>query len=344
MTSDMTETIGCDLGDKVSTLCTLSAEGTVTSRSEVKTERPSVERWLRGTPRAHLVMEVGTHSPWISGLAMNAGHRVTVVNPHAFKLITQSRRKSDKDDAEMLARAARADLELVRPVTHRQEATRVEMAVLRTRDLLVRERTRLVGHVRGTLKGFGVRAGTCAAERFHVRVKDFIPAELKEVLGVVLDQLEHLHTAIGKADASIEKLSKAHPEAKVLTSVPRVGPLTAILFTLAMEDPKRFKRSRDVGAYFGLTPGRRQSGDSDVALGITKEGDALVRRMLVQCAHQVMLKRAPDSALKRWAVAKVQTIGKKKTAIALARKLAVVLHRLLVTGKPYQPFPEGDAH
>ena len=164
MTSDTTETIGCDLGDKVTTLCTLNAEGTVTRRSEVKTDRQAMDRLFRGTARAHLVMEVGTHSPWVSGLARAAGHRVTVVNPHAFKLITQSRRKSDKEDAEMLARAARADLELVRPVQHRQESTRVELAVLRSRDLLVRERTRLVGHVRGTLKSFGVKLATCAAD------------------------------------------------------------------------------------------------------------------------------------------------------------------------------------
>lgn len=340
MTRNTTMTIGCDLGDKLTTLCVLSSDGTVTQRTDVKTERSSIERWLRTTPRAHLVMEVGTHSPWVAGLARAAGHRVTVVNPHAFKLITHSRRKSDKDDAEMLARAARADLQLVSPVEHRQDSTRVELATLRTRDLLVRERTRLVVHVRGTLKSFGVRLGSCSADRFHLRVKDSIPSELKPALELVLAQLAHLHETLQRVDAHIEQLARGHArDMKVLTSIPRVGTLTALLFLLVVEDAKRFKRSRDVGAYLGLTPGRRQSGDSDTPLGITRAGDGLLRRYLVQCAHQVMLDRAPDSALKRWALAKVATHGKKKTAVALARKLAVVMHRLLLTNASYRSFP-----
>lgn len=342
MAMNITGTIGCDLGDRETAVCTLSPEGKITSRSEVKTERQSVDRFFRQTAPAHVVMEVGTHSAWISGVATACGHTVTVVNPHVFKLISESKRKSDKSDAELLARAARADLELIRPVKHRSEGTRVDLTLMRTRDLLVRQRTTLVNHVRGTLKSFGVMPGKCGAEVFHERVKTFVPAMLESAVIPVLTQLKSLGEQLTALDASIELVAKKYEkEMSVLQSVPRVGLLTALAFRLVVENPKRFRTSRDVGAYLGLTPGRRQSGDRDVALGITKQGDAMLRRLLVQCAHQLTFKNAPDSALKRWAVAKGSggKTAKKKVAIALARKLAVLLHRLWVTGETYKHFP-----
>jgi transposase len=343
--TDTTETIGCDLGDRETTICTLSAEGKVTHRTEVKTDRDSLTRWFRNRPKAHVVMEVGTHSPWISGLARASGHRVTVINPHEFKLLSESRRKCDQGDAELLARAARADLGLVRPVTHRNEKTRADLTLLRTRDLLVRERSKLVSHVRGTLKSFGVKPGTCAPETFHQRVAPFVPELLKLALEPLLDQLGQLGQTLKKLDESIETTAKKHEKAvELLSSVPRVGTLTALAFCLVVEDPRRFKTSRDIGAYLGLTPRTRQSGDSDPQLGISKAGDALVRRLLVQCAHQMMFKNAPDSALKRWGVAKARSggkNGKKRMAVALARKVAVVMHRLWVTGEPFKAFPDG---
>jgi transposase len=344
METDTTETIGCDLGDKETTICALSSEGKVTHRTEVKTDRDSLMRWFRNRPKAHVVMEVGTHSPWISGLVQAAGHRVTVINPHEFKLISDSRRKCDQEDAELLARAARADLGLIRPVAHRSETTRAELTVLRTRDLLVRERSKLVSHVRGTLKSFGVKVGTCAAEAFHERVAPFVPEALKLALDPVLNHLAQLGQTLKTLDAGVESIAKNHEkEMKLLTSVPRVGTVTALTFCLVVEDPRRFKKSRDIGAYVGLAPGRRQSGDSDVQLGISKAGDGLLRRLLVQCAHQMMFKNAPDSALKQWGVAKAKSggkNGKKRMAVALARKLAVVLHRLWVAGEEYKAFPE----
>lgn len=345
MQTDTTETIGCDLGDKETSICALSAAGKITLRTEVKTDRDSLMRWFRNRPKAHVVMEVGTHSPWISGLVQAAGHRVTVINPHEFKLISDSRRKCDQEDAELLARAARADLGLIRPVAHRSEKTRAELTLLRTRDLLVRERSKLVSHVRGTLKSFGVKVGSCAPEAFHQRAAPFVPDLLKVALEPVLDQLAHLGATLKKLDEGIEVTAKKHEkEMKLLTSVPRVGTLTALAFCLVVEDPRRFEKSRDLGAYVGLTPARRQSGDRDVQLGISKAGDGLLRRLLVQCAHQMMFKSAPDSALKRWGVAKAKSggkNGKKRMAVALARKLAVVLHRLWVTGEEYKAFPEG---
>lgn len=345
MDTNITETIGCDLGDKETTICALGADGKVSLRTEVKTERDSLSRWFRSRPKAHVVMEVGTHSPWISGLASVSGHRVTVINPHEFKLISDSRRKSDQEDAELLARAVRADLGLVRPVTHRNEQTRAELTLLRTRDLLVRERSKLVSHVRGTLKSFGVKPGACGAEVFHERVAPFVPEPLKLALEPVLNHLAQLAQTLKKLDEGVETTAKKHgKEMELLTKVPRVGTLTALAFCLVLEEPKRFKTSRDVGAYLGLAPRRRQSGDGDPQLGISKEGDGLLRRLLVQCAHQMMFKNAPDSALKRWGVAKAKSggkNGKKRMAVALARKLAVLLHRLWVTGQPYKAFPEG---
>lgn len=346
VTIDTTETMGCDLGDKETTTCAVSAEGKVTHRGEVKTDRESMTRWFRNRPKAHVVMEVGTHSAWISGVARAAGHRVTVINPHEFKMISDSRRKSDKDDAELLARAARADLGLLRPVEHRKEQTRIDLTLLRTRDLMVRERTKLISHIRGTLKSFGVKPGKCTAEVFHERVAPLLPPALKKALEPVINHLAQLGQTLKALDESVEETATKHAKAvELLKSVPRVGTLTALAFCLVVENPKRFKKSRDVGAYLGLAPGRRQSGDSDVQLGITKAGDSLMRRLLVQCAHQLMFKNAPDSSLKQWGVAKAKNggkNGKKKMAVALARKLSVVLHRVWVTGKPFVAFPEGQ--
>jgi transposase len=345
MQTDTTETIGCDLGDRETTICTLSAEGKVTQRAQVKTDRDSLMRWFRSRPKAHVVMEVGTHSPWISGLAQASGHRVTVINPHEFKLISDSRRKCDQEDAELLARAVRADLGLVRPVAHRSEKTRADLTLLRTRDLLVRERTKLVSHVRGTLKSFGVKPGTSSPETFHERVAPFVPEPLKLALEPVLNHLAQLGQTLKRLDEGVEQTAKKHEKVvELLSSVPRVGTLTALTFCLVVEDPRRFKKSRDLGAYVGLAPARRQSGDSEAQLGISKAGDSLLRRMLVQCAHQMMFKNAPDSALKRWGVAKAKSggkNGKKRMAVALARKVAVVLHRIWVTGESFKAFPEG---
>lgn len=169
------KTLGCDLGDKKSALCALDPSGRVLFQTEVKTTREEVRRYFSGIEKTEVVMEVGTHSAWVSALVKSLGHKVTVINPHEFKLLTESRRKSDEADAQLLAKVHQADLKLVKSVRHREEATRLQLASLRTRDSLVKTRTQLISTVRGMLKTFGARAGACDAKVFHKRVPAFIP-------------------------------------------------------------------------------------------------------------------------------------------------------------------------
>lgn len=332
--------VGCDLGDKTSTLCLLDDAGQVVRRSEVETARAPLVSFFRALPRTQVVMEVGSHSPWVSAAVEAVGHRAIVINSHQFKLLTQSRRKSDVNDAELLARAARADLQLVRPIQHRSESTRSQLAVLRTRDLLVRTRAKLVNHVRGMLKSYGVKCPKGSPPSFATRVKDFVPSELKPALEPILEQLESLTSQLKKLDAQLEDSAAGDVTVARLRSIPRVGILTALTFKLVIENAKRFKRSRDVGAYLGLTPAQHQSGESDPRLGISKSGDMMMRRLLVQCAQQLLFKNAPDCSLSRAGKLLVKQ-GKPRNvaAIAIARKLAALMHLLWVREQDFKPFP-----
>lgn len=336
-----TQFIGCDLGDKTTSLCHLDAAGNVVLREEVKTEREAMARYFRALPKCEVVMEVGTHSPWAAATAKAAGHQVVAVNPHRFKLIAASRKKTDANDAELLARARRMDVGMLQPVKHRGEKTRSQLATLRSRDLLVATRTSLVNHVRGVMKSFGVKVGNCSTKNFHERVVPHIPEELTAPLAPLLQTLEGVSQQIQVLDESIEQLAAQHQEVvKVLTSIPRVGTLTALAFALVIENPERFKRSRDVGAYLGLCPARRQSGESDPKLGITKEGDKLLMKLLVQCAQQQLFENAMDCELTR-AGKHLLKEGKsrKLVAVAIARKLACLMHRLWVKNEFFSPFP-----
>jgi transposase len=332
--------VGCDLGDKTTTLCLLDDSGQVVRRSEVETSRAPLVSYFRSLPRTQVVMEVGTHSPWVSAAVDAMGHRAIVINPHQFKLLSQSRRKSDANDAELLARAARADLQLVRPIQHRKESTRSQLAVLRTRDILVRTRATLVNHVRGMLKSFGVRAPKSDTPNFALRVKDVVPDELQPALEPILEQLESLTLRVKKLDTQLEDIAAADDTVARLRTIPRVGIVTALTFKLVIEDAKRFKKSRDVGAYLGLTPARHQSGESDPRLGISKSGDALTRRLLVQCAQQLLFKNAPDCALSRAGKLLLKQ-GKPRNvaATAVARKLAGLMHLLWARGQDFVAFP-----
>jgi transposase len=332
--------IGCDLGEKSTTVCHLNGAGRVVRRSEVETARAPFESYFRSLPPSEVVMEVGTHSPWAAAAVEAAGHHSIVVNPHQFKLLTQSRRKSDVNDAELLARAARADLQLLRPVQHRTEKTRSRLAIIRSRDLLVRTRTSLVTFVRGTLNSFGFKSAKSDTPAFAKRVHDVVPDELKPALEPVLEQLEVLTAQVKKFDHQLEELAASDQAVQRLRTIPRVGLLTALTFVLVIENPGRFKKSRDVGPYLGLTPARHQSGEKDPRLGITKAGDATLRRLLVQCAQQLLFKNAPDCALSR-AGKLLMKQGKPRNvaAIAIARKLATLMHSLWVSKQAFQPFP-----
>ena len=339
MTENISETIGCDLGDKKSEIRVFAANGEMVERASVRTTRQGMTGFFKRRAPAHVVIEVGAQSRWVSELLVELGHRVTVANPRRVKLISQNDDKDDPVDAELLGRLGRVDVKLLAPVKHRGSQAQMDLAVPKARDLLVGMRTKLVNHVRSTVKTLGERLPRCSAESFGRSTRGLIPTALKAALEPMYQVLERIDEQIREQDKMIERLGKRYPDVAVVSQVSGVGTLTALVFVLTVEDKERFRSSRMLGAYFGLRPRRRKSGDSDPQLRITKAGDPFVRRLLVNAANYILGPFAPESDLRRWGLELAKRGGKnakKRAKVAVARKLAVLMHRLWVTGEVYQ--------
>jgi len=333
-------TIGLDLGDKVSRTCEIDAAGKIVKRAGVATAPGAIERYFGGRPRCRVVVEVSTHSPWVSRQLKALGHEVVVSNTSEVYGKNRRKRRNDRIDAEFLARQGRADLELLYPIQHRSAEAQQDLAYLRARDQLVRVRTKLITHVRGAVKSLGARISKCSAEAFAKRAAVQLPDCLRGALLPLLEVIADLTQRIRAMDGQVERMIDEHPEARRLQQPAGVGPLTALAFVLAVEDPKRFEHSRQVGAYFGLVPKLDESSDSSPQLRITKAGDELVRRYLVSAARYILGPHGPDCDLRRYGEAIAARGGKnasKRAAIAVARKLTVRLHHLWVTGASYDP-------
>ena len=334
-------TVGVDLGDRWSRYCVLDEEGQVLEADTVATTGRALRKLFSDLSAARVVIEVGTHSPWIQRLLQELGHETITANPRYVRLIYGSRNKNDQLDAERLARLARVDTKLLHPIQHRGGTAQADRALLRSRNALVECRTKLVNHARGMVKSIGGRLPSCSTSYFHKRVREDVPDELKPALTPVLDTIATLTRKIQRLETQIERLAtKRYPETGLLRQVSGVGPLTALSYVLTVEDPERFKSSRAVGPYLGLRPRQSQSGEQDPELRITKAGDTDLRRLLVGSAHYILGPFGPDTDLRRWGLAlaaRGRKNAKKRAVVAVARKLAVLLHRLWVTAEVYEP-------
>jgi transposase len=335
-------TAGLDIGDKYSYLCLIDTEsGEVVEEGRLRTNPKAFRRRFASEQPMRIAIEAGTHSPWVSRLLEECGHEVLVANARKLRLIYANKRKTDEMDAENLARLARVDPKLLYPLKHRGQECQAHMAIVRSREALVGTRTQLVNHVRGTVKSFGGRLPKCPARSFHKRASEHIPEALLAALGPILEQIGSLTERIRQYDRQLEAISKEHyPETDLLRRVEGIGPLTALTFVLTLENPHRFEKSRSVGAYLGLVPATDRSGDSDPQKRISKEGDQMLRKLLVSSAHYILGPFGSDSDLRRHGE-KIASRGgknsKKRAAVAVARKLSVLLHRLWVTGEIYDP-------
>lgn len=332
--------IGLDLSDKQGFLIALADDGSITEEGKVSMTEAGLHKEFAARSACRIAIETGGHSPWVSRVLAALGHEVIVANSRQIPLIFRSKRKNDRLDAESLARLARLDPQLLHPVVHRSERAQQDLAVLRSRDALVRTRTSLINHVRGVVKAVGARLPSCGARYFARRAEGELPEGLKPALAPVLEMIEELTTKIAWYDQEVERLARErYPETAVLRQVGGVGPVTSLAFILTLEDPRRFHRSRDVGAFLGLVPGQRQSGGSDPQLHMTKAGDAFLRRLLIQCGHYIIGPFGKDCDLRRWGQKLAGSSGKtkKRAVAAVARKLAVLLHRLWQTGAVYEP-------
>jgi transposase len=313
----------------------------VVEEARIPTTEPAVRRWFARIEGARVALEVGTHSRWVSRVLEDLGHEVIVANARKVRLIYGGDHKTDRLDAEALARLARLDPALLHGIEHRGEQAHQDLAVIRAREALIRTRTRLINHVRGGVKSAGGRLPRSSAASFHHKAAEALPEGLRPALQPLLDQLEQITRQIRDYDRRIATLSaERYPETRLLTQVPGVGPITALAFVLTLEDPNRFKSSRAVGDYLGLCPRTDQSGEQDPQCRITKAGNPMLRRLLVQAAHYQLGPFGPDTDLRRWGLARAERggkIAKRKAVIAVARKLAVLLHRLWVTAEVYEP-------
>jgi len=335
-------TAGLDLGDKFSYLCFLdTVSGEIMEEGRLRTSPETFKRRFASERPMRIAIEAGTHSPWVSRVLEECGHEVLVANARKLRLIYANKRKSDEMDAQNLARLARLDPKLLYPLKHRGEESQAHMAIVRSRQALVGCRTQLVNHVRGTVKSFGGRLPKCPSVSFHKNAAGHIPEALMPALGPILEQIGSLTERIRRYDRKLEEISKeSYPETELLRQVEGVGPLTALTFVLTIEDPYRFERSRAVGAYLGLVPATDRSGDRDPQKRISKEGDEMLRKLLVSGAHYIVGPFGSDSDLRRHGEKMASRGGKnakKRAVVAVARKLAVLLHSLWVSGEIYEP-------
>ena len=335
-------TAGLDLGDRYSYLCLIDTQsGEVVEEGRLRTTPEALRRRFVSEPSLRIAMETGTHSPWVSRLLEECGHEVLVANARKLRLIYANKRKTDEIDAENLARLARLDPKLLYPVRHRGEDSQAHLALIRSRQALIGCRTQLVNHVRGAVKSFGARLPKCPARSFHNKAPQHIPEALRPALEPVLEQIASLTERIREYDRLLVAISKEHyPETELLCQVEGIGVLTALTFVLTLEEPYRFERSRSVGAYLGLVPATQRSGERDPQRHISKEGDQMLRKLLVGSAHYILGPFGSDSDLRRHGQ-KIASRGgknaKKRAVVAVARKISVLLHRLWVSREVYEP-------
>jgi len=337
--------IGIDLGDKKHAVCVMNQAGKVLSETSIPNNKLALERLCQEFPGALVVIEVGTHSPWISRLLQSRGLRVLVANARKVKAIYANKRKCDRLDAEILARLARVDPELLHPLEHRSEQAQSDMLSIKMRDAMVRQRTALIVSLRGSLKSLGTRLPGCSSVSFHKKARLRLAEEDPGLLAMtepVLAAIECLNKQIATCEEAIERIAaERYPEAARLRQIPGVGPITSLSFVLGVEDPERFPESRDVGAWLGLVPGRDQSGDSDKQMPISREGNRYLRGLLVQSAQYILGHFGPDCELKRYGQRIAERGGKaakKRAVVAVARKLSVLLLTLWKHQRDYEPF------
>ncbi len=339
-------TVGIDIGDKYSHYCQLDVCGKIEAEGRVRTTPAGLNKQFGGRDPMRVAIETGCHSPWIFDLLQKLGHEVILANARSLRAIYSNPRKNDRVDARMLARLARVDPGLLNPVTPRSAPVRAHLAILRARACMVEQRTKLVNSVRGLGKSYGHRFASCSAASFHHQAPKDIPRDLWEAVEPLMTLVAEVTGKIKEYDRKVAKLcEKTYPATELLMQVRGVGPLTALAFTLVIEDPLRFKKSRDVSAYLGLVPRSDQSGERNPELHITKAGDTMLRTLLVQSSHYILGHFGTPSDLRYFGErleARGNSCAKKKAVIATARKLSILLLSLWKSGETYEPLRNGS--
>jgi transposase len=331
---------GLDVSLKETAICVIDANGRVAWEGKVATNVGEIHGALRRHAPAltRAGMETGPLAVWLWHGLRDAGAPLDCIHARraaaALKLQTN---KTDRNDAHGLAQLVRSGW--YEPVAMKSLETYRVRAVLSARDQLVRMITSMINKIRGLTKTFGIALGPGKGGSFDRSVRDAMPDDpmLRDLFEGLLETLCALRTRRRAFDRQLEKIARADPNCRLLMTAPGVGPLTAIAFTGAVEDPKRFRRAQDVGAYLGLTPKRYQSGEVNIGGRISKCGDRLTRRLLFEAATVILYRTKTDSSLRTWGRAIAMRSGSWKARVALARKLATVLLTMMRNGVCFEP-------
>jgi transposase len=333
--------IGIDLGDKHSDLCVLDPSGEVGKQFRLRMKEEEFQTYFASIPRSRVAVEAGGQSRWVAEVIEKCGHEVYVSNTRKVPYIHQSDDKDDPGDAYKLAELLYFKPRLLHPIQHRSREAQVDLSWIRAREVLVESRTQLVNAIRGISKAFAERLQKCSVEAFTSKLAGQVPEAIRGAVAPLLETIDHLNEQIRYYDEMEKHIARErYPKYWLLEQVNGVGVHTALSFMLTLGDPERFQKSRMVGSFLGMRPKKQESGASKPQLGITKAGDVYLRKTLVNCAHHILGPKGKASDLRRFGQRICERGGKnakKRAVIAVARKLAVLLHRLWITGEVYEP-------
>jgi transposase len=332
---------GIDVSLEYASMCVVDAGGKIVREDKVASEPEALIGWLGGLGFAvtRIGLEAGPLSQWLYATMKQAGLAVELLETRhvhdAFKAMPV---KSDRNDARGIAQLMR--LGWFRPVHCKSIAAQELRAMLTARKLVQSKLRDVENSLRGILRGFGLKVGKTTAKSFAGRIRELVAGQAN--LEAIAQALLAVHRVLLREFSGFEKrvrtMAREHSQARLLMTTPSVGPIVALTYAGAIDDPARFKSSKQTGAHFGLTPRKYQSGETDVTGRISKIGDAAVREALYQAAHVMLTKPVKGcTALKSWAMRIAKRAGMRKAKVALARKLAVIMHRMLAEHKPFNP-------
>jgi len=335
----MEQYIGLDVSLKETHICVVDGAGAVLARGREATQPELLAKAIEALAPAVrvVVLESGGQSSWLQRELSALGVPAVIVDARRAKAALSCRlNKTDANDAEGLAQLARTGW--YREVAAKRPESRLARAVLLARRQLAKQRRDLENQVRALLRGFGLSVGRVARGRFEERVWELVRRQplLEGAIEPLLLVRRCLEEKLKQLDARIAAAVRGSPVCARLMTVPGVGPMTALAFVTAIDEPGRFARSASVGAYLGLTPRRHQSGEADWSGRISKHGDGLARHLLYEAANSLIARVRKWSAPKAWATRLVKKLGPKKARVALARKLAVILHRIWLDGTTFR--------
>ncbi len=332
---------GIDVSLEWSSVCIVDARGKIVREGKVASDPEALIEYFGSLmlSLSRIGLEAGPLSQWLYAAMKQAGLAVELLETRhvrdAFKAMPV---KSDRNDARGMAQLMR--LGWFRPVHCKSIAAQELRAVLTARKLVQSKLRDVENSLRGLLRGFGLKVGTTTARSFPGRIRELVAGQA--TLETIAQALLAVHATLLREFNGFEKrvrtMAREHDGARLLMTTPAVGPIVALTYAGAIDDPARFKSSKQTGAHFGLTPKKYQSGETNVSGRISKIGDAAVREALYQAAHVMLTKPVKGcSELKSWAMRIAKRAGPRKAKVALARKLAVILHRMLADAKPFNP-------